>query len=325
MKIREKYNNPSGRRNYFLALLLVMITQACIREDFSACPPGENLEILFSNGLPQQAKPIGQPHVSSRADVFVFDRDSLFVTRLSDSLTYSFNNYYRLKTKLEKGKYHFVAWLNMHDCYCIKPQPQEMVPGNTHMKEMMLQLGNGNPNVEKAPELLFHGTVMDTTITEKKQRIVIPVMPLNYQVNFTVTGPFNPQSIYRFSILDDNSTYSFDREFAKECERLDYSNICRTDTQGKLYSSHTLMRITKERKPTFEIVNLRNGNQVYYNENIVELITRTITRAGGEVDFDKDYVFNIELELKGEEEQVRMQAAITINGWYLLDEHPEEL
>lgn len=307
------------------ASMILLLTGACIGEDFSDCPPLPTLYIYFSNALAEDARPIRLPDVATRADVFIFDQDSLFVQCVTDSVGYSFHPQYRMRTLLPKGKYHFITWLNMKECYQTEPLREEFVKGQTHMGQALLHFSKQTQSVETPPELLFHGAVNDTTVTGKRQDITIPVMPMNYQVNFTVTGPLNPYSIYRFSIVDDNATYKFDCAHLLQGRQMDYNNICRMDGQNRLCSSHTLMKIAKERETRFEIVNLRNGNQVYYTPDIVGLITQTIEKAGAQADFNKEYVFNIDIELKGVKEEARMEARITVNGWYVPDEEGKDL
>ncbi|NDV66109.1 FimB/Mfa2 family fimbrial subunit [Bacteroides sp. 224] len=295
--------------------MLLSLT-SCVGDDLSNCPTVERLRIRFINGLSENANPIQHYDVSQLADVFIFDSQGMFYRRLSDINTVMTADYV-METTLPAGTYSFVSWLNLQSCYEI--EPAEFQVNQTHINDALLHLSLDASNmVNTAPHLLFHGIQKEIEITGDYQDIEIPVVPDNYQVNFKVTGPLWVGINYQFNVQASNGIYKFDNSFAP-CQEFDYRYTVSPDENNVLYASLRFMRLFRDRNPMLTITNRYTGDCIY-KHNLVDLILLLEKKLGVKIDFSRDYVFDIELDLRGDEETADMEAFITINGWRVWDE-----
>lgn len=297
-----------------IGCMLLSLT-SCVGDDLSDCPTVERLRIRFINGLSEDAKPIQYFNVSKLADVFIFDSQGVFYRRLSDT-DVIFTPDYVMETTLPAGTYTFISWLNLQSCY--ETEPVDFQINETSLNDALLHFRPNADVVETNPHLLFYGSQEEVTITGDYQEIEIPMIPDNYQVNFKVTGPLWVGINYQFNIQASNGSYNFDNSFAPSRE-FDYRNIVSPNENSTLYSEHTLMRLSRERNPMFTLINLYTGDCIYQH-NLVALILKLEEARGKNVDFSRDYIFDIELDLKGDTETTNMEASVTINGWRLWDE-----
>ncbi|NDV59496.1 hypothetical protein D0T85_15460 [Bacteroides sp. 519] len=313
MMNNDRPQNPNSMRTYISLILLgsLFLFSSCLKEDREDCPdPVENLIIRFVNGLAPDASPIAPPEDSETADVFIFDEDGFFVTRLNDP-NCTINPDYYLEPKLAPGRYTFVAWMNLKDCYT--NNPDACVPGITHMDEMLLQFARDEDIYDDEPTLLFYGINRDFEVKEGgNQVVVIPLIPDNYRFNFTMKGyPFRAQH-YRFQLHDNNKNYYFDNDFASSPE-VQYSSLAIADDRLELRTSLTTMRMTSTRQPRFYIYEEATSRYIYSN-SLAMLLQELEIKRGYKIDYTREYIFNIELAF-GTDECGLMQIQVSVNGW----------
>lgn len=189
------------RKRYWFAILAAMLLSlvscSTITEDLEPC--GNYLRFTYTMNM---------KHVDAfgvevkRLDVFVFDSDERFVTRLTDERE-KFPQGYTLELDLPAGKYHVVAWAGLYDESYLFPRPEV---GKTTLEELTVKMKREADAIQRRElnalwhaaadveivETESHTTVLDMTKDTNKLRIVVQGesgMGLESKaVDFTVSG-----------------------------------------------------------------------------------------------------------------------------------------
>lgn len=152
-----------------------------------------------------------------RVDLFVFDENDRFVTRLSDEKA-SFGRDYRMPLDLKSGKYHLVAWAGLYERSYIFPEDLKVGESTPlDLKVMMRREADAMQRTEL--DALWHSetdfeivdnesrtTVMDLCKDTNKLRIVVQGeqgMGLSSAVTDFETTIRNGHLNYDNSLLDD--------------------------------------------------------------------------------------------------------------------------
>lgn len=330
------------RFNYFtyspVAVLLtvtmftVLLLSGCIKEDLSACPPGNDFYLSFSltvhtdEGLPDRF------YLDvKQLDLYVFDRDDRFVKRIQAKGD-PFPPEFKINPELPEGKYTVVAWGNLTEQLSVSPV---FVAGQTTLDEACLALNREkSDSVNYVLTPYFHASKEINVIYGKQTNEVLSFIKNTNQVNIQVSwyekdGTPSITDCARgvqISILSSHGgTYKFDNTLAVSSDSLlyyPYQVVLPEETLNRMNTSFSLMRLL-EGHP-FTIIaerRLEDGTmkQLFRGDLLTDFILKHPS-VRSQTGLDRQDLYEIELRLVNDidtptDDKTYMQAAITVEGW----------
>ncbi len=309
--------------------LLMFLVASCVYDGRSDCPPGHSrVRIYFSYPSLSLSGYDGiDPSEAWQADVFVFDEEGLFVSRLSEE-DIALDGTYYIEAILPYGAYQLVSWFNLHEHYTT--WPETFVAGETTLAEAWLSLfalEDADHVVDYPLHTLLYGCLEDVSVgadamvfsdTGDYQSVVVPLRQNTYQLRFTLRGLDSTDAAYTLKVTDDNGCYYFDNSFAPGRELHYIASAC-GDGSGELEATMTVLRLDHERAPVIGLASGTESEQVLYESDLMDLILDLERNYRMEIDFSVTYRFDIVIEFT-ENADGSLNAEVSINGWKQVDE-----
>ncbi|MCD8031841.1 MAG: FimB/Mfa2 family fimbrial subunit [Bacteroides sp.] len=309
--------------------LLMFLVASCVYDGRSDCPPGHSrVRIYFSYPSLSLSGYDGiDPSEAWRADVFVFDEEGLFVSRLSEEEIVLDGTYY-METVLPYGAYQLVSWFNLHEHYTTRPET--FVAGETTLSEACIALSaldDADHVVDYPLHTLLYGSLEHVSVgadamvfsdTGDYQPVIVPLRQDTYRLRFTLRGLDAFGTAYTLTVTDDNGCYYFDNSFAPGRE-LHYISSARGNARGEIEAELTVLRLDHERSPVVVLTPVEEEGQVLYESDLMELILELERTYGIRIDFSVTYRFDIVIEFTADADG-SLNAEVSINGWKQIDE-----
>ncbi|MCC8187983.1 MAG: FimB/Mfa2 family fimbrial subunit [Bacteroides sp.] len=312
--------------------LLMFLVASCVYDGRSDCPPGHSrVRIYFSYPSLSLSGYDGiDPSEAWRADVFVFDEEGLFVSRLSEEEIVLDGAFY-IEAVLPDGEYQLVSWFNLHEHYTTRPET--FVAGETTLTEARIALSaleDVDHVVDYPLHTLLYGSLENVSVgadamvfsdTGDYQPVVVPLRQDTYQLRFTLRGLDAADAAYTLTVTDDNGCYYFDNSFAPGRELHYISSAC-SDGSGDMEATMTVLRLDHERAPVIGLTPGTESGEVLYESDLMDLILDLERTYGIRIDFSVTYRFDIVIEFT-ENADGSLNAEVSINGWKQIDEGGE--
>lgn len=294
----------------FCLLSVCISFQGCVEDDLSVC--GLNLEFTYTqntDGIDKFAESI------DRVDVFVFDSDGLFLGKYSDGNISSSRS---MRMNLMPGLYSFVAWGNLSDDYNL----YELVQGETHINEALLSLNRINDTISTHPGHLFHGALLNETVSadvQKNQTLTMDMIKDTKSISVTSVGlPIAPDdgiSTKRFTctITSINGDYKFDNSIIGT-DRLQYIPYSMISDDRELISDFVTMRELNDGSTGSRLIVRHNDLE---NETVKELFNKNLVDLLLPVSIKQDLNIEDTFDILLEFDYVVGTVSITVNGWKL--------
>ncbi|MDR3061519.1 MAG: FimB/Mfa2 family fimbrial subunit, partial [Dysgonamonadaceae bacterium] len=235
-----------------------------------------------------------------------------------------FDKIYSPDKELVPGKHHFVVWFNLFAPYSYTP----VVENQYILGEMLFNLDVPVPpivehSMTRLPVSLYG--YREESIALNGNTVVIPVVQNSNKINVNVYGLTPTQDEYRFSIQDNNGTYTCYNVFAT-CGTFEYvewvtfpqmspnkQNVSSavSEETSLLSASFNVLKLAADRpNPELIISNNSTGEQLFPREGYTNNLIQMILAADAKNDFDKTHVYNIDITFGGNPD-----ITIKVNGW----------
>lgn len=295
------FNNRVKQTALFTATILTaLITGSCTKEDLSNC--GLVLKFRYDYNMDWTDK---FPSDIFKLNVYVFDESGFFVGEFVDEGGH-LNETYKMRLKLDPGRYNIYTWAELRDDYRITA----LSKGASQFGEARLSLIRGSDNtISTHPKPLYHGQVTALEVTGSSNKEVwVDLIKNTNTVKITAKGlPLGTGSpAFTCRIEGDNAEYKFDNSFAADG---DVTYIPKSGVAAQsLVSDFTVMRLVPsgQSEIVLEYNPTRTGGNEIYRAKLIPLI---MTNPG--IDLDRQDVFEIEIEF----DYTMTAVSITVNGW----------
>ncbi len=145
-----------------LLLLLVLFSCASIDEPLPEC----RLYVRFRYDYNMEFADAFAAQVN-RVDVFVFDKDGMFIMKKSEQGERLGSSSYRMALPLSVGEYRIATWAGMSDAF----EMPELVAGKSTLEDLTVRMKREESLVHnKALEPLWYGEVKDVNFTGKQEQ-----------------------------------------------------------------------------------------------------------------------------------------------------------
>ncbi len=309
-------NSFNKIRYTLLSCFLILSFTSCIGEGDTDCPPTETgIRVYFSYPLAEETERDGTLIPAEQIDLFIFDEQGCFVKKLIDDSPFLTADYC-MDVELAAGKYTFVSWINLKDCYYLS-HPE--IPEGTSLSDLLLHIqADENDTIHTSIHTLYFGNLTEVQTRENTlHTFLIPLMRNTYNLTVRTIGKeVNPEDDYFVVVSDRNGSYSFENSFASPRE-VHYKSTCILNEENQLQGALTALRLNEdENYATLKLQNACTG-EIIYERNLVEMI-QTYREQGMEIDFDTMFDFEVVLRFETD-----ARVTVIINGWTMIEDQEE--
>jgi hypothetical protein len=285
--------------------VIALAGQSCVQENLDRCPPGViRVYFAFTSGEPLAAT--RQANAISTIDLFAFDDSSRLAGHWVDDRVVMSETYSMVLDGLEAGTYHLVAWTNLdRQHYSASFQPA--LPRDSATVSLLLPADRKLRDVTLPP--LHFGDYREARVARFNENRYLMALEDNlYTLNFRVEGITPGADTYRFTVTDNNGTYSFNNT-CKEMPPFDYIATTRFNNAPHLTASMTVLHLDEHRTPALAFHDETTGQLLFSHDNLVALILQA-NLQGASIDFRLTREFDILLRV-----HAGTLVAVSINGW----------
>jgi hypothetical protein len=279
--------------------------QACVQENLDRCPRATRVYFAFARETAFGG--VRSEETVDKIDLYAFDATGKIAGHWVDEQAVMNEDYYLEIDNLATGNYQLVAWTNLGARYVTNILPGEM-QSRDEMNVSIALPADRTLNDITLPHLYF-GEYRGANIEPSREdRLVILLDDNLYKLNFKVEGIVPDGDVYRFTVTDDNGSYTFANNYG-EMTAFRYSSSARFNSAGLLNASMTVLRLDENRNPALTFTNETRNILLFSHDNLVELILQA-NAQGASIDFRATREFNVELRVNAD-----ASVTITINGW----------
>ena len=315
-----------NKKPIIVLIVNTLLLSSCLNEDLSNCPERIRVYFTFTTVDAYTGKgddPINPDDVD-RMHLYVFNNKGYYLCEYrDDNITDFSDNYYIDCSDLFPGKYRFIAWGGKdEEFYRTSP---EFVVGKTSFDEAFLMLNHTGNRILKPVHHIFHSELPVTVANTNVQRFNMPLVQLSNTINIRTVGlPVNNND-YRFTIIDNNDVYYFDRSFAsnESAPTFSYNAPCTKDATGQINATLNVLRLSADRHtPVLQIFNETEGTLLFPFDGYSGDLIKLIKIANPENDFDMTHTYDIILyfDENGGVGMTGFTVTIYINGWQVQEQ-----
>ena len=306
-------------RKLFILLSVFSFLPGCIYENPQPCEEVSNMRFFYLLN-PEDKDLFGES--VNRIDVYIFDKDGIYIGKKSDSGPHIQNNY-SMPIDLPDGVYTFVVTgykssffnIGVFDPFKVNTKFDEgLITGQSTLENFRLKTAYIH-NILFPTELqsLLRGNLIEREIT-KKELSVLDVFMIQYTNQIQISLKGLDTTGYKPVIYANNGRY-------------DYENNIPVDAQDKIYNarishgqtySFDVLRLIMHKKMTFMLVD-KNGIPmpgIKPVELIDEIQKSPAYKTQGEL--DKENVYRITLNY-----HQAVLVGVSVNGWSNIPVKPE--
>lgn len=324
------------KRINIIIVLLLLLLQSCIKDDFSTCKT--ELLLRFRYTLNNEYTNLFYPAVN-RITVYIFDYNGKYVDTYSAQGAV-LTNAYVMHIPLPRGEYHVVAYGGPLTTYSVGTINSDtnvlntsLVKGVTDIKDLHIELKNKNGETgflypESVPDDLYVGLETEARSSMNEQRITDIYLTKNTNaIKVKINDPNNTDVAYEVYITDKNGRYHFDNRIDTTHSHFKYKPINTVQQPNYMEVDLKKMRLMLENSPMLVIKengstrNLYSENPgIIYNKNMTDQILETEKYATQEdLDREDEYLFEITLPST----DLSTGIIVSINGWVINNIKPE--
>jgi hypothetical protein len=296
----------------FCPILLLLLMQACIKDDLSEC--GVTVRYQYTQNIEGVDKFASE---IKKINLFVFDSDGLFLTEYTADEK-ELNYTHATNLNIPPGTYDLVCWGNLSDDFDFQQPLFEK--GKTSIKEAILSLKRANNIVQNPPQPLFFGSLTQIQIQpalQRKQILTIDMMKDTKKIRIIAKG-FPEQEIaenqFECHITSINGDYKFDNSINGN-EKLRYVPQTSVNEEKQLLFDFVTMRElndgSTQSKLIFTYHPLNKEKEELFSANLSEILL-SVSKTKN---LDIEDSFEIEISL----DYTNGSATVRIKGWETID------
>lgn len=200
---------PKSKIVFLLFFNILMSLSSCsfLDEADEDCPEGCHIRFIydynmkFADAFSNEVKQVA---------LYVFNENGTFVKVQEDKGDALKESNYFMRLRVDPGKYQLVAWGGLDG---ESFTPVSLTPGVSTIQDLKVSLNHLNFESNKDLHSLWHGGVVNLTVTGQYQEQVIDLTKDTHRVRVTlqnINGGAISDTAFRFEIIDDNSLMSYD-------------------------------------------------------------------------------------------------------------------